>query len=57
MSRAFEDVIRATALHQLEMGIIEGQESVQDKISRDVDLHKGESDFLKIVRFKKSCIL
>ena len=57
MTRAFEDVIRATALHQLELGIIEGQESVQDKISRDVDLHKGKSGFLKIVSFKNSCIV
>ena len=51
MSRAFEDVIRATALHQLELGIIEGHESAQHKIDRDVDLHQGEPGFLKIVSF------
>ena len=30
VSRAFEDVIRATALHELELGIIEGRGSAED---------------------------
>ena len=37
---AFEDVIRATDLHQLELGIIEGQSS-----SEDAGTHKGEAEF------------
>ena len=40
VSRAAEDVIRATALHQLELGIIEGHGS-----SEDARTPTGEAEF------------
>ena len=39
MSRAFEDVIRATALHELELGIIERHRS-----SEELGTNQGEKD-------------
>jgi len=54
LSRGFEDVIRATALHELELGIIEGRGSAADMAThQDQFLYLSDSKILRLPSFEE----